>query len=93
MSGASEGIERPVFDKGPSILIDINGFQKFQEAIKEGHGSYRLYIDPRVKHGVSIQPNLWKRVEVKPWLTESELIQIQPNGLPKGEDLILLDKF
>jgi predicted RNA-binding protein Jag len=28
MSGAQEGIERPMIEKGPSILIDISGFQK-----------------------------------------------------------------
>jgi MoaA/NifB/PqqE/SkfB family radical SAM enzyme len=70
---------------------DLDGFQKFQEAIKSGNGSYRLYIDPRVEGSISIQPNLWHRIEVKPWLSEKELLDLQPKGLPRGEELIILN--
>ncbi len=73
---------------------DIDGFQQFQRVISnEGSGkSFRLYVDKRVKRLVSIQPNLWKRAEVKPWLSEEELLAMQPNGLPPNETLFILHK-
>ena len=73
---------------------DIDGLQRFQQVIRnEGNGkSFRLYIDKRVERLVSIQPNLWKRVEVKPWLSEEELLAMQPSGLPPNETLFILHK-
>lgn len=72
---------------------DVEGPRQFQELIGEkGSGkSFRLYIDPRVRRRVSLRPDLWKRVEIKPWLTEEELLAAQPNGLP-DETLFILEE-
>ena len=71
---------------------DIDGFQHFQELISGEccNKSFRLYIDPRVKHSVLVQPHLWRRIEVKPWMSEEDLIAVQPNGLPINETLFIL---
>lgn len=73
----------------------IEGFYRFQEIVQLVHGkgkSFRLYIDPRVTLPVTILPWLWKRVEIKTWLTEEELLKTQPDGLPNGETLFILDR-
>ena len=70
---------------------DVDDFQRFQEIIRRGSGSYRLYVDPRVEYPIYIEPKLWRRVEIKPWLTEDELLRQQPNGLPKNEELLIFD--
>ena len=70
--------------ENPSIA-DIHGFDYFQMGIRNNpHGSYRLYIDQRVSLPVIIQPNLWCRVEIKPWLDERDC------PLPEGESLLVL---
>lgn len=76
-----------------ACAADMYDFQQFQKLVAwKGYGkSFRLYIDPKVRYPVKIRPWLWKRVEIKPWLTEEELIAIQPNGLPKGETLFILE--
>jgi hypothetical protein len=72
---------------------DICDFIEFQTELRlrslEGK-SLRLYIDNRIKFGVKIYPLLWQRAEVKPWLTEAQLIALQPGGLPPGERLFIL---
>jgi len=53
--------------------------------------SFRLYVDSKVKLPVSVIPYLWKRMEMFKWSTEEELIAKQPDGLPAGESLYILN--
>lgn len=73
----------------PMTDCDLADFVAFQRAIKI-HGrlsaSYRLCIDPGVQSSVSIQPSLWSRIEVKPWISEADM------ELPPGEELLVLGK-
>lgn len=69
----------------PIQFEDLTGFYNFQHLILDWAGSYRLYIDNRIDLPVEIAPNRWKRVEVKPWLSESEC------PLPPDETLVILD--
>lgn len=46
--------------------------------------SFRLYIDNRISVPIEVKPNLWSRVEIKPWLKECPL--------PKDETLFILDE-
>lgn len=64
---------------------DLRGFYTFQNIISRWTGSYRLYIDPNIKHKIVIDPSAWARVEVKPWLLKGEC------PLPTGEELFILD--
>lgn len=69
-----------------STSYDLIGFRNFQHLIgKYPEKSFRLYIHPEVKHKITIIPNLWKRVEVKPWMPEGEC------PLPEGEELFVLE--
>lgn len=70
--------------------VDQRGFAAFQQLLRYHAGSFRLYIDPRVTRPVVIYPYVWTRVEVKPWLTEEQLLALQPGGLPPGEQLFYL---
>ena len=64
---------------------DFLRFYHYQRAIEQVPGkSYRLYIFPRVNEFITINPSLYARVEVKPWIPESKLI------LPEDEELIYL---
>ena len=71
---------------------DYLDFHDFQHVIQQyPNKSFRLYIDPKGNDKpLAICPNLWKRVEVKAWLTEEQLLALQPNGLPQNEDLFIL---
>ncbi len=70
---------------------DIDDFHSFQNSISGYiNKSFRLFIDNRIIHFVKILPMLWKRVEIKHWLTEEELLNKQTNGLPAGEELFIL---
>lgn len=69
----------------PLSRVDLDGFQKFQDDIRLVRGSYRLYIDPSITTPIVICPNLWRRVEVKPWILEGAC------PLPPGETLFILD--
>ncbi len=64
---------------------DLAEFYQFQKEIlgKEGK-SFRLYISPELKYPVTIQPQVWARVELKPWIPEGQ------NCLPKDEELYYL---
>jgi organic radical activating enzyme len=53
---------------------DIKEFNKFQRIIANYDKSFRLYIDRRVQTPVTIQPNLWARVEIFDWLSEEECL-------------------
>ena len=68
-----------------SSAEDIAAFQQFQEALRcWPNKSFRLYVHPGIHQAVLIYPYLWKRVEVKPWITEEEA------RLPVHETLFLL---
>ena len=69
----------------PASDCDMIGFYKFQDLIKNRIGSYRLYIDPEVNRLITINPSVWSRVEIKPWLKEGEC------PLPIGEELFIID--
>lgn len=51
--------------------------------------SFRLYIDNRVHLPVRVIPNVWTQVNMSKWLTERELLDKQPEGLPKDESLFI----
>lgn len=51
--------------------------------------SFRLYVDDKVILPVRIVPNIWNQVNVSKWMTEQELLDKQPNGLPEGESLFI----
>ena len=61
---------------------EIESFEIIQRALKEHPSrSYRLYIHPGIKHSITIIPNVWSRIESKPWLKEGEC------ELPEDETL------
>jgi hypothetical protein len=67
----------------PALPIDINRYFAFASMIALNQNkSYRLYIDNRVFDAIIIQPSLWHRVEIKPWMKEC--------SLPVNEDLYIL---
>lgn len=61
--------------------------QKNQESWNDK--SFRLFIDDRVDLPIRIIPNVWTQVRIDKWLTEQELLDKQPNGLPPGEKLYI----
>lgn len=76
-----------------ATINDIQGLQAFQALIsQEVSKSFRLYIDPRITHSINIQPNVWLRVEIKQWMSEEELLALQPNGLPHHKTLFIYTK-
>lgn len=69
----------------PTTEQDIEEFRRYQDLIAHvPDKSYRLYIDSRVNLAVTIRPDLFVRVECKPWLAEEEC------PLPPGESLFYL---
>ena len=94
-------------DRVPDILDAVDGLQftlhegaTEEDAAGLGHiqgmlegraGSYRLYVHPSAEPLARVRRELWSRVEVKPWLTEDELLAMQPGGLPPGETLFVLE--
>ena len=69
-----------------TTVKDLGKFVEFQsEASKYKNKSFRLYIHPNISLPVFIMPNVWSRVEVKPWQEEDECC------LPKDEELLCLD--
>jgi hypothetical protein len=69
-----------------STIQDIDDFCRFQDHVTPFAitKSFRLFIHPEIRFFVPINPSIWKRVEVKPWLTEGNC------PLPEGESLLVL---
>lgn len=70
----------------PLTMEDMEGFGKFQRDISRfNHHTFspRLYIDQRITTPIVIYPNVWKRVEIKPWMKEGEC------PLPPNETLYI----
>jgi organic radical activating enzyme len=64
---------------------DRNEFNMLQVLVGSNQDkSFRLYISPSITQAITIYPNLWKRVEVKPWIPEGQC------PLPEGETLFSL---
>jgi len=70
---------------------DAAGLDRIQGMLEGRGGSYRLYVHPTAERIARVRRGLWSRVEVKPWLTEDELLEMQPGGLPPGESLFILE--
>ena len=70
-------------------LLLLDNLQELLDRHKEEwtDKSFRLYIDDKVDIPMRILPNVWNKAKVSTWLTEEELLNIQPNGLPEGEAL------
>jgi hypothetical protein len=64
------------------------GFLEFQKLIRENidENTYRLYIDQRIAQVLIIQPDVWIRLEVKPWIPEGKC------PLPPNETLFILNE-
>jgi len=64
---------------------DIKDFHHFQARISfYPDKSYRLYIHNSIDDRITIFPNLWSRLEIKPWVAEEDC------ELPNTEDLFIL---
>lgn len=65
---------------------DIADFQKVQEifARNQTGKTFRAFLSPTIAKPVSIIPNVWLRVEVKPLTPETEVC------LPKTEELFII---
>ena len=85
---AVDGIHFTLHDS--TTANEVDHFNRLQDMLRGRTGSYRLYISPSITLPVTIVPNLWKRVEVKPWMSEQQLLDIQPGGLPVGESVFIL---
>jgi pyruvate-formate lyase-activating enzyme len=69
----------------PFTDADVEGFIEVQNMARVWtKKSFRLYIHPDIPRALLIYPNSWKRLEVKPWLSEEEC------KLPAHEDLYIL---
>ena len=67
---------------------DLEQFKLFQQTIKSYlNKSFRLYVYPTNSVQIPIIPNRWKRIEIKQWISETELY------LPKDETLFYLNDF
>ncbi len=68
-----------------STIKDIEDFYVFQRNISHHNSekSFRLFIDSDITSTITIIPNLWKRIEIKPWIKEGEC------PLPQGEILLI----
>ena len=69
-------------DTSPMDVVDFHTFQSLLSMYPRK--SFRLYLNHDIHLPVTVYPYLWKRVEVKPWLTESEC------KLPENETLFIL---
>lgn len=75
---------------------DQQAFNDVQELIasqqlKGVARSWRLNIDSRIGEAIPVVPNLWSRVRIMSWFSEAEILEAQPNGLPAGETLFVLE--
>ena len=64
-----------------SAIREVQSFVLDHDLYKEK--SFRLYIHPDVQHAITLEPRVWRRVELKPWLKEAEM------ELPAGEELLV----
>jgi organic radical activating enzyme len=62
-----------------------------REQLKGVTRSWRLNIDSRIGDAIPLVPRLWSRVRIMSWLSEAEILEAQPNGLPAGETLFVLE--
>jgi len=86
---ATDGIQFSLHREATST--DIDDFVKVQEVVERYQKkSNRLYVDKAITGTVPILPHVWKRVKVSKWLTEDELLNLQPRGLPWYETLFKL---
>lgn len=68
---------------------DVAEFQAFQAmAGKHSDKNFRLYVDKATAREVMIYPSAWDRINIKPWMTEPEMVAA--GGCP--EDLFYLGK-
>ena len=74
---------------GDLILLDRFQGMLQKHEVNWSNKSFRLYIDDRVDLPVRIIPNIWSQVGISKWLTEQELLDKQPSGLPKRELLYI----
>lgn len=66
--------------------VDAKRLENLEEFMKNfPDKSFRLYVQPLIRDKVKFTPNLYKRVESKPWITEDILC------LPKDEELFILE--
>jgi hypothetical protein len=71
---------------------DISGFERLQGKLlaykQYGSGynqkSFRAYIDPRIFGNIFVTPQVWSRLEIKPWIKEEDCC------LPSNETLFVL---
>lgn len=73
---------------------DIHSLYRLQELLQVNkedwkEKSFRLYIDDKVNLPIDIIHNIWSQVNISKWLTEQELLDKQPDGLPEGERLFI----
>jgi hypothetical protein len=71
-----------------STIQDIDDFCRFQDHVAPFAitKSFRLSIHPEIKFFIPVNPSIWKRVEVKPWMEDGNC------PLPKGETLLVLSE-
>ena len=75
-------------EKDLVLLDSLQGLlQRHQEDWSDK--SFRLYVDDRVDLPVRIVPNVWTKANVSKWMTEQELLEKQPDGLPAREHLYI----
>ena len=72
---------------------DALGFQHFQDLIAGAHlrdKSFQLYVDPRCQQPIQVCPWLWSQVEIKPWMTEDEVIESRSRGRLAEETIYIV---
>lgn len=57
-----------------------------ESAMKNPNKSFRLFVDSAIQMP-SITASVWTRVERKEFMTEAQLLKIQPGGIPQDESL------
>ena len=66
---------------------DVSDFMNFQNMIRcFPEKSFRCYISPSIAAPIRIYPNLWTRLEIKPWIPEGKC------PLPSNEELFILEE-
>jgi hypothetical protein len=66
---------------------EIGFLQRVEEAATENpNKSFRLFVDSSIPMP-SITTSVWSRVERKEFMTEAQLLELQPGGVPQDESL------